>query len=390
MALRIDSLAFVACALLSVAAMRLAPRSAALRAYALLSLGVWIASIGSLSVALLALGFVFLPFAIVRVRRNLPGWAKTLVFLVQIAQLLWLRRYIPGLALPAGVIVLGVSYMLFRQIEWLLWIDADDDEPVALFEYTAFSVGLFTLLAGPIARYRDFRAGFAATRCDEASLVQSLHRIVNGYFKAGVIAPVLGEFTRSEWLFEHAASPWAVAWFVLSYPFFLYLNFAGYCDIVIGLGRLGHWRIPENFDHPFLATNMRDFWGRWHITFSSWIRVHLFFPLVRFTRAGRVPLPEWLAVSLSVVLTFLVVGAWHGPKLGFLVFGLMHGAGMLAVTPYAWLLDRVLSERGRAIYHNSRWVRAVRISVCFCYVALSMLFYERDLAELQALFDRFH
>jgi D-alanyl-lipoteichoic acid acyltransferase DltB (MBOAT superfamily) len=386
--LRIDSLAFVATALLSVAAMRLAPRAHALRAYALLSLGLWLASIGNLVAALLALCFLFLPIAVVGVRRNLPGWAKALLFTVQIGQLLWLRRYVPAAALPAGVVVVGVSYMLLRQIEWLLWIDAADAEPVAWVEYTAFTAGVFTLLAGPIARYRDFRAGFAATPSDETGLVQSLHRVVNGYFKAALIAPVLGEFTRSEWLLEHASSPWAVAWFVLSYPFYLYLNFAGYCDIVIGLARLGHFRLPENFDQPFFATNIRDFWGRWHMTFSNWIRVHVFFPLVRFTRTGPVRLPELPAVALSVVLTFLIVGAWHGPKLGFLVFGLMHAAGMLAVSPYGWLLDRILSERGRAIYETNLWVRAARIGTCFGYVALSMLFFERDPAEVKALFDR--
>lgn len=390
MALRIDSPLFLLAALGAVAALRLLPRTAAVRYYGVSSLGVWLASIGDGVACLLALCFAFLPFLVVRVRRTLPDWAKTLVFCAQIGQLLWLRRYFPPLGLPAGVIVAGVSYMLLRQIEWLLWIDADDGEPVDWFEYTAFLTGVLTLLAGPIARYRDFRASFGTTPSDEAGLVQALHRIVNGYFKAALLAPLLGEFTRGEWLQAHASSRWAFAVFLFSYPWYLYLNFAGYCDIVIGLGRLGNARIPENFDRPFLATNIRDFWGRWHITFSNWIRVHVFFPLVRFTRTGPVRLPEMPAVAFAVLVTFLIVGAWHGPKLGFLVFAMMHALGMLVVTPYGWLLERVLGERGMAVYHGSRWVRALRVAACFSYLALSMLFFEREPAEVQQLLQHLH
>ncbi len=391
MTLRIDSFAFLAAAALAVAVLRVAPRAFALRAYAILSLFVWLLSSSDVFAALLGLGFVFLPFALVRVRRNLPDGLKALVIVVQVGQLLWIRRYVdavPGLhelALPQAVALVGVSYMLLRQIEWLLWIDAHDEEPVALVGYTAFVVGLFTILAGPIVRYRDFCNDFANTPCDEQGLVQSLHRIVNGFFKVSLIAPLIGDFTRGPWLHEHAASAWALPWFVLIYPFYVYFNFAGYCDIVIGLGRLANFRIPENFDRPFLATNIREFWARWHITFSDWIRVHVFFPLVRFTRTGPVRLPGLLAAAVSVVLTFLVVGLWHGPKLGFVVFGLMHALAALAVTPYAWLLDRALSERQRAFYDTSRPVRAVRVMVCFGYLALSMLFFEREPAEVRAL-----
>lgn len=396
MALRIDSLAFLVCAAVLVAVLRLAPRSHALRGYALLSLGAWVSSASSVAASVLALCFAFIPYFVVRIQRNLPGWAKALVFLGQVAQLLWVRRYIdevPGmqsLALPQGFAILGVSYILLRQIEWLLWIDANDEEPVVFMEYTAFVAGLFTLLAGPIVRYRDFRARFAANACDEDELLQGLHRIVNGYFKVGLIAPILGDFSRGEWLHQHSASPWAFVWFVLVYPFYVYYNFAGYCDVVIGFARLANFKLPENFNQPFLATNIRDFWSRWHMTFSDWIRVHVFFPLVRLARGGPTPLPASLAMALSVILTFVVVGVWHGPKLGFLVFGLLHAAAALAVSPYSWLLDRLLSERSRARYETNTFVRAVRVGLCFGYLALSMLFFERDPAEVKTLLGHIH
>jgi D-alanyl-lipoteichoic acid acyltransferase DltB (MBOAT superfamily) len=388
--LRIDSLPFLASALALVVLLRLLPPRPGLVVYALGSVLVWLASIAEPAAIALALGFLFLPLVVVRLRRNLPGWAKALLFGLQIAQLLWIRRYVDRipflapLALPQSFALLGVSYMLLKQIEWVLWIDADDDEPLDALTYTGFVAGFFTLLAGPIHRYRDFRQGFGQVKSDADTLVRGLDRIVNGYLKAALLAPLLGDFTKASWLAEHPHDVLAFAWFLAAYPLYVYLNFAGYCDVVIGLGRLCNFPIPENFAWPFAAPNIQEFWQRWHITFSSWIRVHVFFPLVRFTRTG-VRMPGPLAMALSVLVTFLVVGAWHGPTSGFLVFGLMHALAALAVAPYAWLLERLLGEQGKAAYEASRPLRVLRAALCFSYLALSMLFFEREPAAVREI-----
>ncbi len=393
MPLRIDSGLFLACAVALVCVLRLTRKPVALLLYALASLTLWLWTIGRPAAVALALAFLFLPFVVVRLKRSLPSWGMACLFGVQTAALLWIRHYLDpiaalhGLTLPSGVAVLGVSYMLLRQIEWVLWIDADEDVPVDAFEYTAFVVGFFTLLAGPILRYRDFRAGFLGAVSDRDALLNALNRIVNGYIKAALVAPLFGDFTTPTWLAEHSHNGPAFAWFLLSYPLYVYLNFAGYCDVVIGLGRLGNFHIPENFDRPFLATNIQEFWQRWHMTFSAWIRVQVFFPLVRLLRTGKVRLPGPLAMSLSVLITFLLVGAWHGPNTGFLIFGLMHALAALCVAPYAWLLDKLLGEEGKARYEQSLLLRGVRVSLCYGYLSLSMLFFERDPSQVRALLE---
>lgn len=391
MPLRIDSWLFLSCAAVLVGVLRLLPRRTALLFYALSSLTVWLGTIARPAAVAVALVFLFVPLLMVRLKRNLSSWGMACLFALQVIELLWIRRYlepIPAfqtLSLPSGVAILGVSYMLLKQIEWVLWIDADDEVPVDALEYTAFVVGFFTLLAGPILRYRDFRAGFLGTVSDRDTLIQALNRIVNGYIKAALIAPLFGDFTTSTWLAEHSHNGPAFAWFLLSYPLYVYLNFSGYCDVVIGLGRLGNFHIPENFDRPFLATNIQEFWQRWHMTFSAWIRVQVFFPLVRVLRTGPVRLPGPLAMSIAVVITFLLVGAWHGPSTGFLIFGLLHALAALAVAPYAWLLEKVLGEQGKLRYEQSPLLRPVRIGLCYGYLALSMLFFERDPSQVRAL-----
>jgi D-alanyl-lipoteichoic acid acyltransferase DltB (MBOAT superfamily) len=389
--LRIDSWPFLASAALLIAVLRSAPRPLGLRVYAGISLVLWFSTIVEPAAIALGAVFLYLPLAVVRLRRNLSGPAKGALFVLQVAQLLWIRRYVdrvPWLgeyALPEGFALLGVSYMLLKQIEWVLWLDADEETPVDALEYTAFVVGFFTLLAGPVLRYREFQTGFVTRTSDRSALIEGLNRIVNGYLKAALLAPLIGDFTRPAWLAEHARDPWAFAWFLAAYPLYVYLNFAGYCDVVIGCGRLANFSIPENFDRPFLATNIQEFWQRWHMTFSGWIRVYVFFPLMRLLRTGRVRLPAPLATSGAVLVTFVLVGMWHGPSTGFLIFGLMHGVAALAVAPYAWLLEKLLGEQGKAKYEQSVLLRGVRVALCFSYLALSMLFFEREPAEVRAL-----
>jgi D-alanyl-lipoteichoic acid acyltransferase DltB (MBOAT superfamily) len=389
--LRIDSWPFLASAVVLVAVLRSVPRAAGLRVYAGVSLLLWFATIAQPAAIALGAVFLFLPLVTLRLRRTLSGSAKGTLFVLQIAQLLWIRRYVDRVpllneyALPESFVLLGVSYMLLKQIEWVLWLDAEEETPVDALEYTAFVVGFFTLLAGPVLRYREFQSGFLNGTSERSAPIEGLNRIVNGYLKAALAAPLIGDFTKPAWLSEHAHDAWAFAWFLAAYPLYVYLNFAGYCDVVIGFGRLANFRIPENFDRPFLATNIQEFWQRWHMTFSGWIRVYVFFPLVRVLRTGPTRLPGPLATSCSVLVSFVLVGMWHGPSAGFLVFGLMHAVAALAVAPYAWLLERLLGEQGKAKYEQSKLLRCVRVGLCFAYLALSMLFFEREPAEVRAL-----
>jgi len=190
--LRIDSWLFLSCAALLVGALRLFPRQPALLFYALSSLTLWLGTIARPAGIAVALAFLFVPFVAVRLKRNLPSWGMACLFALQTIELLWIRHYLDAipafrtLTLPSGVALVGISYMLLKQIEWVLWIDADDDVPVDALEYTAFVVGFFTLLAGPILRYRDFRSGFLGSISDNDTLVEALNRIVNGYTMASL------------------------------------------------------------------------------------------------------------------------------------------------------------------------------------------------------------
>lgn len=328
-----------------------------------------------------------------RLRRPFGAGVLASVFSVQTALLLWSRRYlaeIPGLGehgwVQHGLVIAGVSYAILRQVELLLWVDAEEDTRVSLADYTAHLLGVFTLLAGPILSWQQFRAGFFEQAPPEGrALARLLNRIVNGYIKVSLLSPLLYDLSSLETLSaaEHAW-PAKLAFFYL-YPWYIYLNFSGYCDVVIGAAGVAGFRLPENFDRPFLATNIQNYWQRWHITFSHWIRSHWFFPLVRALRGSRSAWAARAAMPAAVLVTFLLVGLWHGTDPGFAVFGLLHGLGVLVVAPYGALLRRLLGDEGLARYEQSRALRVVRTVVCYHYLCVTMLFFERPLSAIGPL-----
>lgn len=392
--LRVDSLEFVVTLGLLIALLRMLSAAHARTAYALVSAGVYFSLLPNWPSLVASTLFVFWPWVFLTKVRHKPAWSIPLLITIQTATLLWARQYfslIPTLAiapwLAHAIAIIGISYIILRQIELVLLVDAEPDTRVSLRDYTAFTIGTFTLLAGPIIPYAKFQAGFVTPREKQSPKVIALaaNRIVNGYLKVSVLSPVFFELSSLETLKLMDGSLQAWLLFFYLFPLYIYLNFSGYCDIVIGAGRLARFEIPENFDYPYFATNVQNYWQRWHLTFSHWIRIHLFFPLVRALRSSPLSTLRSTAMPLSVLLTFLIVGLWHGTDPGFAVFGLLHGLAVLAVTPYSKLLDRVLSPGARAYYESSHAIRGLRIAACYHYLCFTMLFFERPFAQMRTL-----
>ena len=186
--------------------------------------------------------------------------------------------------------VIGISYIMFRQIHLLIDAPYIGGLPFSTVRYVSYLMAFWTLLAGPIQRYQDFCAGLDSIgqpRSDAA--IKDLHRIVNGLLKAFVIAPLFLDASDISTL-QNSGAQWTdVAIVFYGYPIYLYLNFSGYVDIVIGVARLcGFTTIPENFNRPYLARNVQEFWSLWHISLGVWVRYYVFTPLSKFLleRAG--------------------------------------------------------------------------------------------------------
>ena len=204
---------------------------------------------------------------------------------------------------------------------------------LSLREYLTYVIFAPAYTAGPIDRAErfaeDFRALPQKVGLDGARFTEGFTRIAIGAFKKFVIADSLAmgmALNPTNALQTHSALG---MWLLLyGYALRLYFDFGGYSDVAIGIGILLGIKLPENFNRPYLRSNITVFWQSWHATLSAWARSYIFSPLSR-TLLSRKPKPSSTLIVLATqIATMVVIGMWHGISLNFLIWGLWHGVGL--------------------------------------------------------------
>jgi len=240
---------------------------------------------------------------------------------------------------------LGMAYYVLRLLHYGLDRYAGRVEPIGLATLYGYAAFLPTLVAGPIHRVEGFRRELRRRRWDAALCATGLERLLYGAVKIAVLGNFLVGVQLAGALEDATLPAWLAAYLgLLRYGANLYLQFSGYSDLAIGLALLAGIRVEENFDWPFFATNINDFWRRWHITLSSWCRDYVFGPVAAVSRNPY----------LGVVCSMLVLGAWHELSLRYVLWGVYHGLGIAG-----WQLVQRLKRRGPAVERRPlRWLAA--------------------------------
>ena len=271
-----------------------------------------------------------------------------------------LKRYtfVPsGLFLPFAYFTVGMSYVFFRLLH--LVIDAYQDalpDRVGPVAYVNYTLNFTSLVSGPIQFYRDYRRNESERppALTGETAAYALGRIVMGFFKVSIVSPLFG---RAQSALVAAIAPGDPSRAVLAaaivpgvFLLYLYFNFSGYTDFVIGTARFLRLELPENFERPFIATGFIDFWGRWHITLANWVKTYVYSPLL-LAMMRRYPSPrvEPLLGVIAYFVAFFFVGVWHGQTSMFLFLGVLLGLGVSVNKLYQILMVRRL---GRARYRT--------------------------------------
>lgn len=302
--------------------------------------------------------------------------------------------------LPFPYLTIGLSYVLFRILHMMVDVHSGDLSegigPLAFFRYTC---NFLCFVSGPIQRYQDFRAadGVAACALDSAKVYDAFARIITGYVKFVIVAATAEygfSFMKPQLLL--AADLPVLKLYVLYgaaaslYTVYLYYNFSGYMDIVLGSGILIGQELPENFDRPFSARTFLEFWQRWHMTLSQWFKFYLFNPLVMLLMSWF-PAPALTAYLgvLAFFVTFLVMGIWHGTTAVFVIYGLLMGAG--ASVNKLWQVacaERLGKKRYRALTERTAYIYLSRgITVAYFVLALTCLWVP-ELSDFDRLIGR--
>jgi alginate O-acetyltransferase complex protein AlgI len=305
------------------------------------------------------------------------GIILNLAVLIFIRYLPAIINTLPGLFLrissvPNLGVSVGVSFFVFQAISYLIDVYGDKQPSESHFGYFSLYISFFPkLLQGPIERASHLLPQLRKPQELTDETIQSgLFLFGWGLFKKVAIADRLGIFVGA--VYNHlpdysGISLWLATFY---YALQIYCDFSGYTDMAIGMARLLGINLSINFNRPYLAISIADFWRRWHISFSSWIFDYIFKPLQRRLRRWK----TW-ALPLALLITFFLSGIWHGASWGFLVWGLLHGIYMAAyglLAPY----EKIFLQR--YCLENSTWVRLVRITLTFLLVCFAWIFFRAN------------
>jgi len=218
------------------------------------------------------------------------------------------------------LIPLGLSYYSFRQIHYIFESYKDKLPSHSFLDYLCYLFFLPTLFVGPINRFPEFLRYMKRRRWDITLVSRGLERILYGYVKILFVA----NYVIEEWFAAFAGDissghPFLREYLdAARYGLNIYFQFSGYSDVAIGLSLVLGFKIMENFNYPFLAVNISDFWKRWHASLSNWCRDYVYSPVASKTRKPQV----------AIVSSMLILGLWHAISPQYIIWGLYHGLGI--------------------------------------------------------------
>lgn len=335
------------------------------------------------------LGFCLLDYVLARLiaaRREIPPWPKILVTVSLVANigLLVYFKYanffvteFNGLLTAAGwksfawaeiALPIGISFFVFHKISYTVDVYRGISPPAkSLVDFLLYIVLFPQLIAGPIIRYHDVAEQLRSRRQTLDDFFQGTFRFALGLGKKVLIANVLGEVADKVFNAPVASLPPSQAWLgALCYTFQIYFDFSGYSDMALGLGLMMGFHFRENFNRPYIAESITDFWRRWHISLSSFMREYLYIPL-----GGNRGSPFRTYANLWIV--FLISGIWHGASWTFVFWGIYHGL-FLVLDRLFWL--KILE----------RMPRALRMLITFVIVVFGWVLFRTSSAEQAGAF----
>ena len=299
-------------------------------------------------------------------------WFKYANFLAHSISVLLAGR---GMALELDPVHLpvGVSFFIFHSLSYVIDVYRGDAQAQRSPGIAMLYIALFPqLVAGPIIRYHDVADQFTARKMDISGFALGVRRFIIGLAKKVLIADQCARIADP--IFKEAPDTvvMSVAWLgIIAYAVQIYFDFSGYSDMAIGLGRMFGFRFLENFNRPYIAASLREFWKRWHISLTNFFRDYVYIPLGG-NRHGTV------RTYVNLLLIFFLTGLWHGASWSFVVWGMIHGAFMvlervgfggsldklpriigqvytLAVVLTAWAFFRILDIGGACEFAKALW-----------------------------------
>jgi alginate O-acetyltransferase complex protein AlgI len=287
----------------------------------------------------------------------------------------------------AIIVPLGLSYLIFSIIAYQIEVKRTNIVPEYKLGIFLSAFMFFPKLAqGPIEKPQNILPQFHTIHnFDYSRLLEGLKYVVWGLFKKLVVADRLAIYINAVYnnYSYHNGTTLFVA--TILYSFQIYADFSGYTDIAIGSAKILGFNLTSNFNRPYFSSSVKEFWNRWHITFSAWLRDYIFLPMaVTMTRIFKrekfmMVASERIIYAASIIFTFTICGLWHGVGLNFLIWGLLFGISLSIIN---W--TNKLKRRLKKILHISKEsipFSIVKISIVFLFISMCWIFFRAENTE---------
>lgn len=261
-----------------------------------------------------------------------------------------------AIPVPQIVMPIGISFFTFQAISYIVDVYRGKTDKKAGFFEVLLYISLFPqLVAGPIVQYRTVADAIKDRKVTVDAFSSGTRKFIIGLSKKMLLANAMGLVADKVFAMSTGTIDTPLAWFGgVCYCLQIYFDFSGYSDMALGIGGMLGFEFPKNFDHPYVAVGIRDFWRRWHMSLTSWFREYLYIPLGG-NRKGRG------RQILNSMIVFVCTGIWHGANLTFVVWGFFHGVLMSVET----LLVKKDSKPPKALVPVIWFVTMVAVVVGF-------------------------
>lgn len=264
--------------------------------------------------------------------------------------------------------LIGFSFMVLRCIDVLRAVRTKRTPVPKPLDLLNYLVPFHMLAAGPIASFEDHaKKPFDFAPLPFERVIQGVELIARGLFNKFVVCYILDKLFFNDF----QSTGFAFVLEMLVFTLYSYLDFSAYSMIALGIGYLAGVPTPINFRNPLIGRNLIDFWDRWHISLSNFVKNNVFMPIyITLMRRPGPPRPLFYA-SIATLVSFVLVGLWHGLSLGWFLWGSLHAVGLVVVRYYGQFLQQRLSPAALATYRKSPAVRAVATVVTYGYVTMA-------------------
>jgi len=344
----------------------------------------------------IALAFSVVGYGIARLARRSPrlggvGIAVLSAAFVYVQAYTFLGWFLPPEWIVTTLATAGLSFLFFKIVHVIVDFSSGTIDDLSLGIYLIYCFNFTAFLLGPIQRYQEFDDQWTG-RIEPLPAQLEPHldavlRVLRGLAKKFVLAAYFAPFAILPGA-EIADLGWVrILAGVYLFYLYLYLDFSGYCDVVIGIGALMGIRPPENFHLPFFSPNVAQFWLRVHRTLTTWLTDYVFNPVFATLLRSRTWNPLTAAL-VAMMLTMLVSGLWHGTTMNFVLFGLVHGVLLSVFRIYEHQMQRRVGRKGLAALRRKPVYRLSATGLTFATTGLAYVFFVLDLDQLHELWSK--